>query len=70
MIFVGSDAGRAADAAEERVVAMESSGHRVSDNDIALTMRRSLNNVDGNDAVARVFELEQQLGKEREQKVL
>lgn len=68
MCLLDSEAGRASDAAEERVAAMESSGHPVSENDIAMTLRRQFS-MEGKDAAARVVELKQQLRKEREQKV-
>jgi hypothetical protein len=67
LAFSQSDAGRAADAVEERVAAMESSGHPISENDAAMTIKRQYS-VEGMDAIARVATLEQQLRKEKEQK--
>ena len=66
-----SEAGRVADAVEERVAAMESGGHPVSQADIALHLQRTRSFSNGGLEIdSRIVELETALRKEREQKVI
>ncbi|XP_065839399.1 RUN domain-containing protein 3B-like [Oscarella lobularis] len=67
--FSQSEAGRVADAVEERVAAMESGGHPVSQADIALHLQRTRSFSNGGLEIdSRIVELETALRKEREQK--
>eukprot|EP00118_Oscarella_pearsei_P003443 m.14319 g.14319 ORF g.14319 m.14319 type:complete len:380 (+) comp25682_c0_seq2:12-1151(+) len=68
LAFSQSEAGRAADAVEERVAAMESSGHPVSRGDIALHLQRTRSFSNGCEVDARIVALEKALRNEREQK--